>query len=326
MTRVSFWGSPEISAVLLERLVKTPEIEIEFVVTQEDKPRSYRGRQDEPTAVKKKANEFNIPVFTPKSLKKNSDDLYKQLAQFDVDVNIVFAYGKIIPERFFALPRHGSLNFHASLLPRFRGASPIEQALLEGDEKTGWTMQKMVEKLDAGDIYYTHEVEVKWEDDFSSLLERLITELVRFAPEVIGKYARGELSGMPQNDDEATHCGKIDPEMGKVDWFLPYLKIRNLARAMANRGGLYSFYNNRKCKLFVDLSVDKATILKTSGGEKPPGSISQITDDLLWVACNDSHNIPIKFIQPEGKKKLTVKEFVNGYRVQTGDRFNAFTG
>jgi methionyl-tRNA formyltransferase len=330
MTRISFWGSPEISAFLLGQIIENKAIEVEFVVTQEDKPRSYRGRQDEPTAVKKKADQFNIPVFTPKTLKntlkENADDLYKEISQFEIDVNVVFAYGKIIPERFFSLPKFGSLNFHASLLPLLRGASPIEHALLSGHEKTGWSMQKMVEKLDAGDIYYTHEVEIKWEDDFSSLADRLMTELLSFAPDVILQYVGGKLSPLQQIEENSTHCGKIDPNRGQVNWFAPAFQVRNLARAMSVRGGIFSSYNGKKCKLFPDLLVDKETILKSFDFSLQPGVISKVTGDHIWVSCDDAKSLPIKHVQPDGKKRLSAGEFVNGYRVKTGDRFDAFTG
>ncbi|MDH4261711.1 MAG: methionyl-tRNA formyltransferase [Spirochaetia bacterium] len=325
MTRISFWGSPGISATLLEKIIQSKNILVEFVVTQEDKPRSYRGRQDEPTPVKTKADEYNIPVFTPKTLKKNADDFYSQISQFQVDVNVVFAYGKIIPERFFDLPKCGTINFHASLLPKLRGASPIEHALLHGEDKTGWTMQKMVEKLDAGDIFYTREVNIAWEDDFNSLLAKLMSELVTFSPSAINQFVSGELDHNSQNDKIATHCGKIDAQVGQINWFSSVFDIRNLSRAMSNRGGIYSSYNYKKCKLFPDLQVDRETILQSSIFSKQPGVISMITKDHIWISCNDNKSLPLNYIQPEGKKKLTASEFINGYRISAGDRFDAFS-
>jgi len=324
MTHISFWGSPEISAILLEKIIQSKNIQVEFVVTQEDKPRSYRGRQDEPTPVKTKADQHNIPVFTPKTLKKNADDFYSQISQFNVDINVVFAYGKIIPERFFNMPKLGTVNFHASLLPKFRGASPIEHALLCGESKTGWAMQKMVEKLDAGDIFYTCEIDITWEDDFESLLEKLMAELIIFSPKVIEQFANKELNHMQQSEEISTHCGKIDPKIGHVNWFSSVFDIRNLARAVSKRGGIFSSYNYKKCKLFTDLTVDKETILQYSQFSKQPGVISMITEEHIWISCNDNRSLPVKYIQPEGKKKLTSKEFVNGYRTVVGDRFDAF--
>ena len=326
MMHISFWGSPEISVILLEELVKNPGIQVEFVVTQEDKPRSYRGKLEEPTPVKKKADHYNIPVFTPKSLKKNSDELFAQISQFSVDLNVVFAYGKIIPERFFNLPRLGSLNFHASLLPNLRGASPIEHALLQGDEKTGWTMQKMNAELDAGDMYYIHEVEIKWEDDYNSLTQRLMTELISFSGNILEQYTSGKLVPVHQKNEMATHCGKIDTDQGKINWFDSVFNVRNRARAMSNRGGIYSFLNTKKYKIFPDLQIDRETILKSSEFAKQPGIIAMATDQHIWISCNNNQSLPVKYIQPEGKKKLTPREFINGYRIQIGDRFDVFAG
>lgn len=320
MIRVSFWGSPGISASLLEKLIASPEIKVEYIVTQQDKPRSNRGRELQPTPVKTAGLNHHIPVFTPVSLKKNADEFFNEIKNYQVNVNVVFAYGKIIPERFFSMPPGGTLNFHASLLPRFRGASPIEQALFEGDKITGWAMQRMVEQLDAGDIYYNREIDVAWEDDFFSLAEKLMKALLEFASGVIVDYAVGKLTGRRQDETTATHCGKIETSEGQIDWKNTFEKIRNIARAMTGRGGIYSYYMKKRIKLFTDLNVAQSEIIKASE-ESIPGEIYKITENHLWVVCADRLCLPVNFVQPEGKKKLTIKEFVNGYRIEAGQGF-----
>ncbi|MDH4199118.1 MAG: methionyl-tRNA formyltransferase [Spirochaetia bacterium] len=320
MINISFWGSPFISARLLETLLKCQNVSVKFVVTREDKPRAARGREYEPTPVKKIAQLNNIPVFTPKSLKINSGDLLDKVAKQSVDANVVFAYGKIIPEQFFSLPPHGTVNFHASLLPILRGASPIEHSLLLGHEKTGWTMQKMVEKLDAGDIYYTSEVPIKWDDNFSSLAERLMNQLLLFSSDILEKYIQGELIPVAQSDSEATLCGKIDNTAGKVNWQDDVFHIRNTARAFSERGGIHTFFLGKKCKIFPDLSVTREEILKSSHIIAEPGVVSRITDEHIWIACANNTSLPIASLQPEGKKKLSTKDFVNGYRVKLHDK------
>lgn len=322
MIDISFWGSPLISAHLLESLISSKKFNIKFIVTQEDKPRTNRSKEAEATPVKKTALSHNIPVFTPKSLKKNSDVLFAELSQKKVDLNVVFAYGKLIPERFFSLPAFGTVNFHASLLPQLRGASPIESSLIRGFEKTGWTMQKMTEALDAGDVYFTQETTVLWEDDFFSLAGRLMDELLSFSASVLEKFCQGKLSASPQKEAEATYCSKLEPSMGKINWPDSVYSIRNQARALSGRGGIYTYFMGKKVKLFIEPAISQEQIESSLDKKGQAGSVTQINDDLMWVACGDQKSLPVGQVQPEGKRKISIREFINGYRIQTGQNFS----
>lgn len=326
---ISYWGSPYISALLFQKLLEDPDFEVRYVLSQGDKPRSNRSREVQPTPVKKAALEAGIPVYTPASLKKllqKDPETYATITSEQVDLHVIFAYGKIIPEELFNAPRLGSVNFHASILPLLRGASPIESALLEDFQTTGWTMQRMVQELDAGDVLAKTEIDLPWEYDANALTSALMESLLEFAPRALVDYNDGKLTPVPQNASEATFCGKFTTEMGLIDWSQNALTIRNLARALQGRSGVYSHlktHGNKKIKLTFDLAVPKDEIIASQntpeGAPPAPGAITKIDSSHIWIACGDSLSLPVSELQLEGRKRMSAQDFANGYRVNTGD-------
>ncbi|MDH5717441.1 MAG: methionyl-tRNA formyltransferase [Spirochaetia bacterium] len=315
--RISYWGSPAISAFLLEKLILDNRFDISFVVTQPDKPRSKRGREVLPSPVKKIALENNIPVFEPASLKKELKTLCDEFSRYNILFHVVFAYGRLIPADIFNAPILKTINFHASLLPLLRGAAPIEYALLEGHKKTGWSIQAIVEKMDAGDVFFQKEISIYEDDTKKSLAEKMISELLNFGPDVIEKYACKELLSFKQDENKATFCGKIKTEDAKINWDDDHIKIRNLYRAFFENPGVFSFFNFKKIKIDFDLSIP---VQNYKINEKAPnGQIISIEKDKFWIVCGDKVSLPVGFIQPEGKKKMKADDFVNGYRIKEGD-------
>jgi len=318
---ISFWGSPYISSLLLEELIKDKKFNIKFVVTQEDKPRVHRGRssaESDPTPVKVVALRNNIPVYTPASLKK-CDDLLSEWKQYQVMFHTVFAYGKIIPEKIISSAKMGTLNFHASLLPLLRGASPIEYTLLNGFSRTGWTLQKMVYQLDAGGILKQTSLSVSDEDTTSSLTQKLMDQLLQIAPLTLLEYSQNQLKETPQKESDATHCTKLDSSMGQIEWNEPMLKLRNQFRALQERPGVFTHFQNKKMKLTIDTQIPLSEYKKFTPNQ--PGAIGSTENNLLWVECGDQKFIPVNQIQPEGKKKLSAIDFSNGYRISSGAKF-----
>ncbi len=326
---ISFWGSPPYSAALLERLAQDGRFHIVFAVTQPDKPRHRQKGEAEPTAVKKQALSNGIPVFTPFSLKKESPELndLRQTMKKNLPLfHVVFAYGKIIPEPLFAAPRMGGVNFHASLLPQLRGASPVESALLHGLTQTGWTLQKIDSRMDTGDILKTSVLEIPSQSLASDLLASLIERLMDFGPEALAEYAAGKLEPKPQQEKDATYCEKINTQMGEINWNLSAITLRNRARAFQERPGVYTFFRGKKLKLWIDPAV-----VSGSGGQiqeksaanglpAKPGHIAAIEPNIIHVACAGG-TLPVCLLQPEGKKRMSAAEFVNGYRITTNDSF-----
>lgn len=315
---IAYWGSPPYSALFLDRLIADPRFEIAFAVSQPDKPRSGRNREPEPTAVKKRALESNIPVYTPESLKKEGGQITEMAAKSKVRFHVVFAYGKIIPKAVFSPPPLGALNFHASLLPLLRGASPVESALLAGFQRTGWTIQKIESRMDAGDICKTTEFDIPWEADTPALMKLLIAKLLDFGPGALEEYSQGKLSPIQQDEEAATYCEKIATSMGEIDWKKSGPELRNMARAFQERPGIYTFLNGRKVKLWVDLSLPQESFSKPQGSFKPGEIVN--TGPAIFVSCRDAL-LPVASLQPEGKKRLSASEFLNGYRIAPGDLF-----
>lgn len=316
MADISFWGSPFISAQLLEKLIADSRFNVRFVVSQKDKPRSHRGREVMPSPVKKVALEAGIPVFTPAKIKKESAELLSAWQEFPVDFHVILAYGKIIPEKLFAYPRLRAVNFHASLLPKLRGAAPIEFSLLEGFSQTGFTLQQITAELDAGDVYFTGACPIDWAETRDSLYAKLTEILLGPGVDALADYAAGKLSAKPQNHNEATFCSKISTQMGEVDWQKDAMVIRRQAQALAERPGIYSFFRQKKIKLFLDFHIPLKTIEGFSNSK--PGEFCQI-DENLFVGCGNGHALPFKEIQIEGKKRMPIADFVNGYGVKVGD-------
>ena len=318
--RISYWGSPYLSAKFLETLIQDKSFEIAFAVTQPDKPRSKRGREVAACAVKKTAEENSIPVYSPASLKKNTDELFEQFKAHDVLFHVVFAYGKLIPEKLFNAVPLKTVNFHASLLPLLRGAAPIETSLLEGHKKTGWSMQAIAEKMDAGDVYITKEVEISEVDTKNSLTEKMLKTLIEFGPEALRKYAAKELKPVKQDESRATFCGKIKTEAGEIDFTVPHREIINQFRALGENPGVYSFYNGKKIKIDFDL-ISPAHNLSNLLGAKKPGDVVQIEKERLSIFCGDGFALPVISFHPEGKRKMSAADFINGYRPKEGDCF-----
>ncbi|MDH5721068.1 MAG: methionyl-tRNA formyltransferase [Spirochaetia bacterium] len=318
--KISYWGSPFISAKFLETLLQDGSFEISFVVTQPDKPRSKRGREVLPCAVKKLADKNSIPVYSPVSLKKNTPDLLEEFNKHDVLFHVVFAYGKLIPEAIFNAPLLKTLNFHASLLPLLRGAAPIEYALLEGHRKTGWSIQAIVEKMDAGDVFYQNEIEVSVNETKNSLTEKMLESLVSFGPDILKKYAAGKLNSRKQDEEKATYCGKIKTEAGKIDFSKTHIEIRNQYRAFGENPGLYSYFNGKKIKIDFDL-ISLSKKLSDQEKEMKSGRVFLIEKEKTYILCGDGFALPAVLFQPEGKRKMSAVDFVNGYRLKEGDYF-----
>ena len=325
-TKIAFWGTPDISAELLTLLSNHKQLEIVVVVTQKDKPRSKRGQKVLPSAVKKIALANEIPVFEWSNLKKNTIEIVEILKKYKVELNVVLAYGKIIPNDVITcVPLH-SVNFHASLLPKLRGASPIESALLTGEKFTGWTLQKIVYELDAGDIIFQNQVEIKANDNRFTLYDSLKEILFKDACNWLHSYAVGRgFTGQvktptlgygipkPQDHDLATFCRKFNVEDYRIDWNKLAIEIYNQFRAFSPKPGCWTYFDGEKVKLLVSLDPVQDYV-----GDKSVGSIIDVyqaskSEKNLLVVCGDNA-IAISHIQLPGKKMTSVHDFLNGFR------------
>ncbi len=307
---LGFWGTPSISASLLTALINDPRYNVVFAVTKEDKPRSKRGRTILPSHVKQLCQETQIPCLSPTSLQDK--EFQSQLAQYAVTFNIVVAYGKMIPSVCFNMPTHGTFNFHASLLPLLRGASPIECVLLHGHLTTGWTLQKINETIDTGNIFHQSRIDIEWTDEQASLWHKLEINLIQHGLDVLDKLYSGLLGETKQEEGQTSYCHKIYTQSGQISWDKDIISIRNLCRAFNKKPGSFTSWKGLRIRIFCDFNVPEKE-LYSSKVNQPSGSISIDSTHILKVVCGDQYLLPISHIQLPGKKKITGKDFINGY-------------
>lgn len=296
--RILFAGTPEFAQVQLQALLKAG-FKIELVLTQPDRP-SGRGQKLTPSPVKRLALEHNIPVAQPTSLKHEA--IQKQIAELKADLMIVCAYGMLLPKAILELPKYGCWNIHASLLPRWRGAAPIQYALLKGDQQTGICLMQMDEGLDTGDVLLMKNCPISTDDTTGSLLEKLA---VLGAETLIeGLQNINALKRTPQSLEGITHAPKITKEQAHIDWNQPSVVIERLLRALSPNPGAYTFNESDRIKIVC------AKVLDAPPSQKPPGSVMDLSTEGMVVATQDGL-LQVSELQLPGKSRLPVKELLN---------------
>jgi len=300
-----FMGTPDFALPSLQTLFENEDFEIVAVVTQEDKK---IGRKQELTAppIKQLAQKHNLPVFQPQKIKKNPD-FQKLMEDLKPDLMVVVAYGQILSQKILDIPKFGAVNVHASLLPNYRGASPIEAALLKGDKETGVTIMKMEEKLDAGPILNITKLPIDPNDNAESLTVKLGLLGGKILPYVLRDYVDGEIQPIPQTESRATFCHKIDKEDGLIDLqTLTAVEIRNRLRAYTPWPSIFLMVEGKRLK-FLELDIDQSLKLA-------PGAVKELSKNSVAIGTKDGSIIP-QTLQLEGKKPMTIQEFLLGNRV-----------
>lgn len=319
---ISFWGTPPLAASLLRKLHSNDSFKIAFTVSQPDKPRSHRGRDIQASPVKLVSEELGIPCLTPRSLKKESTVITENTHEYGVDCHVILAYGKILPTEIIEQPAYGSVNFHGSLLPKYRGASPIESALKAGDRVTGYTLQKIIQELDAGDILAKESIVIDVNDNRALLFDKICQLVEERGPVNLLDYLKGKLTPTSQDHGQATFCGKFEPQDGLIDWELPAIEIFNLARAFSPRPGVYSFFQNKRCKLQL-AKVESWEQATAQSNEKPPGSILHADKQRIIIATGGGSSLAFSSFQFEGRKMCSTQEFLNGTQAKVGMLFSS---
>ncbi|MCX7979309.1 MAG: methionyl-tRNA formyltransferase, partial [Bdellovibrionaceae bacterium] len=272
--------------------------------TQPDRPAGLKMPLT-PSPVKLYAITHNIPVVAPESLKKNPL-LQQEILKWKAEVGVVVAFGQILDESFMNKFQFGCVNVHASILPRWRGAAPIQRALEAGDRETGVTLQKMVQKLDAGDIIGIRRVDVPPEMDAAELHDRLAflgADLLRVE---LMDFIRGNLAPIPQNEAEVTYAKKIDKSEARLDWHKPAELLHNKVRAFVLGPGCWCLLDGKKIKIYKTLVVE---------GSGSPGQILKTDEQGITVACGDKA-LRILELQPESRNRMPAAEFIKGYPLQ----------
>jgi len=307
--RIIFMGTPEFALPSLKAILES-EHKLLAVVTQPDRPKG-RGKKLAPSPVKEFSLENELEVFTPENLK--SDEFVLKLTDLNPDLLAVVAF-RILPEKVFTIPPRGTINLHASLLPRYRGAAPINWAIINNEKKTGVTTFFIRKKVDTGDIILQKEAEIYPEETYGELSQRLSIIGSELLLETIDLIEKGEVKPLPQNNEEATKAPKITPELCRIDWSKSALEIQNLIRGLSPAPGAYTFYKGKILKLFKAQAVDETTYSQGFGEV-----ISAEKNKGIEIKTSKG-SLRIQELQPESKKKMKGDEFLRGYAIKKGDK------
>lgn len=305
---IVFIGTSQIGALLLESLFHDDRFEIKLVITQIDRPAGRKMELRYPP-IKVKALELGLNVYQPENI--NSIDALGRVREAFPEMVVLFAYGQILGTDLLKLPKWGCLNVHASLLPQYRGASPVQQALLNGDEDTGITVMQMVEKMDAGPFYEQFDLPVSEDDDAVTLSEKLAALSAQKAPDTFYEIAQGNLSSEHQDDSKASYCKKIRKADGEIDWQQSAEEISNQIKAYSGWPGSYTFWSGKRLKVLRARALNETT-------DGPPGSVYQEQDQVM-VASKDGA-LALEEIQLEGKKPQPLSEFLKGHSDFVGSK------
>jgi methionyl-tRNA formyltransferase len=309
--RIIYAGTPDFAVAPLQALIESDH-HVVAVYTQPDRP-AGRGRGLRSSPVKEKALEYEIPVYQPTTLKDS--DVQEELKSLGADLMVVAAYGLLLPVEVLETPRLGCINIHASLLPRWRGAAPIQRAILAGDKKTGITIMQMDEGLDTGDMLAVAECDILADDTGSSLHDKLMVlgadTLLATLADIAEQDSRGQvMKGVRQNDAEACYAPKLDKAEAKVDWSLSAEAIQRAVRAYNSWPVAYCRYerNNRT----ATLRLWQAEIIKANGSDvsHPPGTVIAESASGIDVVTGDGL-LRITRLQPEGKREMKAADFLN---------------
>jgi methionyl-tRNA formyltransferase len=309
---IIFMGTAELSCASLERLARDAQFKIAAVVTQPDKPRG-RDLHLQPPAVKVLAQKLGLPVVQP--TKARDEAFIAELRAAKPDLIVVVAYGHILPQAILDLPRFGCLNVHTSLLPKYRGAAPIQWALAEGESETGVTIMKMDAGMDTGPILAQRAIPILPEDDSAILHNRLAQLGAELLLETIPNYSSGRIQPMPQPEG-ASHAPKIKKEDGRANWTLPARTIFNRMRAFRPWPGTFTFLE-RDSKTSL-LKIWQADVVEQKGRA---GQVLCADENGIIIACGENA-LRVTEIQPEGGRRLCAREFLTGHSVKMGEMFS----
>ncbi|MDZ7765667.1 MAG: methionyl-tRNA formyltransferase [Melioribacteraceae bacterium] len=296
--KIVFFGTPDFAVTSLSKIFDSPH-KISAVVTAPDKERG-RGRKVSFTSVKEFALQKNIPVLQPEKLK--DENFIKELKKLNADLFVIVAF-KILPVEVFTLPKNGSINLHGSLLPKYRGAAPIQWAIINGDNETGVTTFFLKEKVDTGNMILQEKIKIEQEDNFETLHDKMKEVGAEVLLNTINLIESSKVKEKQQDDSLASPAPKITKETCKINWGEPAKKNQNLIRGVSPFPGAYFIKNGKQYKVYKSKVISEP--------ELKPGEIIETKKD-IFIGCG-KESLQILVIQPEGRKRMTADEFLRGY-------------
>jgi methionyl-tRNA formyltransferase len=311
---VVFMGTPEFAVPSLQTLVREG-YRIAAVVTQPDRPKG-RKRELSPPPVKVEAEKHGIPVLQP--VKVRDPAAVEAIRELNPDLIVTAAYGQILPKRILDIPKHGCINIHASLLPKYRGGAPIHRAIMNGDRVTGVTIMYMAEGMDTGDMISKCEVNIEEDDTAGTMFEKLSIAGAELLAATLPDLLAGRIQAVPQNEAEATYAYNISREDERIDWSKTTVQLFNHIRGLNPFPGAYTLLNGEVLKVWASRKPDtsRSGENKRNAGAKP-GTVLQMTDEGIEVATGDGA-IWLTRVQPAGKKAMDVSEMRRGSPIPPG--------
>lgn len=307
--KIVFMGTPDFAVSILDALIVAGH-EVVLAISQEDKPKG-RGKALAYPAVKEYALEHGIKVFQPHRIREEENVEY--LRNIEADVCVVAAFGQILPPSILNMYKYGCINVHASLLPKYRGAAPIQWAVINGEEKSGVSIMQMNEGLDTGDVLYVKELTLDAKETGESLFDRLSVLGAEAITEALDKLGKGELTPVKQDDALMTYAKMLNKQMGHLDYSKSALCLERLIRGLNSWPGAYSYLDGKVIKIWDADVVDALPEVKKAEA----GSVIEVGKDYFDVSCNDSV-LRISEVQLEGKKRMPVQAFLLGYKLEVG--------
>src|SRR5215475_1982796 len=308
--RIIFMGTASFACPILRALLASPH-QVIAVVTQPDRPRG-RGQQAAASAVKVLALEYHLTILQPASLRPAA--AVDTLAALRPDIIVVVAYGNLLPPAVLVLPPYGCINLHASLLPKYRGAAPVNWALIHGETVTGYTIMQMDEHLDTGPMLWREEYVITPEDDALSLGAQLAEAGAQGMIKVLTALERGTLTAQPQPEVGASYAPKLTRELGRLNWHQPALTLHNLVPGLVPWPGATTGWRGAEVKIW------RARV-QAAPAASLPGTITAVLPEGLCVACG-AEQLLVQELQPANRRRMSAREFVQGYRVQPGESFD----
>ncbi len=306
--KIVFMGTPEFAIPSLDMLLKEG-YDVAAVVTQPDKPKG-RGNKMSPPPVKEYAMEHGIEVLQPEKVK--TEEFVEKIKAINPDLLVTAAYGKILPKSVLDIPKHGCINVHGSLLPKYRGAAPIQWSIINGEKVTGITTMYTDVGMDTGDMLVKAEIEITEDMTAGELHDKLSVLGAEVLKETLKRLENGTLERIPQNDEEATYAPMMTKETGCIDWSKSSREIHNLVRGTNPWPGAYTFYNDKKMKIWM------TSVISDEEHDSKAGTILKVSKDGIVVACGLGKLI-IKEIQFENARKMSVEEYICGHKIDEGE-------
>ena len=309
--KVVFMGTPDFSVGTLEALVLAGH-EVVLAVTQPDKPKG-RGKEMQFTPVKECALKYNIPVYQPRRVRE--PECIEELRKYEADIMVVVAFGQILPKEILEMTPYGCVNVHASLLPKYRGAAPIQWAIIDGETITGVTTMQMNEGLDTGDMLLKTEVIIEEKETGGSLHDKLADAGAKLCIETLKGLEEGRITPIPQGETTTSYAKMLDKQLGNIDWSKPAVCIERLVRGLSPWPSAYTDWNGKVMKIW------DATVLEESS-DAEIGTIVKVEKDAFCVQTGE-HLLKVCELQIPGKKRMDAGAFLRGYQVKEGEKLGS---